>query len=109
MRKQAHDEREALYALNDVDGIIFKLKQDPRITTVGRFFKKIQHRRVASVDQRRFGGNESRGSQALSVRGFRATGATESVLCELAGGAASCSSRDQWALASQREKQSPIR
>jgi lipopolysaccharide/colanic/teichoic acid biosynthesis glycosyltransferase len=40
MRNNAHQDRVSLYSQSDVDGIIFKLKADPRITPLGRLLRK---------------------------------------------------------------------
>lgn len=41
MRPNAHGLRSRLFQINDVeDGILFKMKRDPRITRVGRFLRK---------------------------------------------------------------------
>ncbi|MFZ0492722.1 MAG: sugar transferase [Acidimicrobiia bacterium] len=40
MRNGAHTELDDLRHLNEVDGPVFKIKDDPRITAVGRFMRK---------------------------------------------------------------------
>ncbi len=40
MEPDAHQKRDSLLELNDVDGIIFKMKSDPRVTKCGRFLRK---------------------------------------------------------------------
>jgi lipopolysaccharide/colanic/teichoic acid biosynthesis glycosyltransferase len=40
MRNGAHTELDDLQHLNEVDGPVFKIKDDPRITPVGRFMRK---------------------------------------------------------------------
>lgn len=40
MRKGAEEERDRLAALSEVDGPIFKIREDPRVTRVGRFLRK---------------------------------------------------------------------
>lgn len=41
MRPNAEQMRAELEALNEMDGPVFKLKHDPRITRVGRFLRKV--------------------------------------------------------------------
>ncbi|MGH9325239.1 MAG: sugar transferase [Terriglobia bacterium] len=41
MRVGADLDREALEALNEMDGPVFKIKNDPRCTTAGRFMRKL--------------------------------------------------------------------
>ncbi|MCZ7670296.1 MAG: sugar transferase [Chloroflexi bacterium] len=36
----AHEQKAALEALNEADGPLFKIKDDPRLTRVGRFIRK---------------------------------------------------------------------
>jgi len=40
MVPDAHQRRQTLFSSNEVDGIIFKLRQDPRITRMGRWLRK---------------------------------------------------------------------
>lgn len=40
MTEGAEDEIEKLAALNEADGLIFKIKNDPRITRIGRFIRR---------------------------------------------------------------------
>jgi exopolysaccharide biosynthesis polyprenyl glycosylphosphotransferase len=40
MRTEADREKEALSAANEVDGPLFKIRDDPRVTKVGRFLRK---------------------------------------------------------------------
>jgi len=40
MRADAHRRREELEALNEMDGPVFKIRDDPRCTAVGRFMRK---------------------------------------------------------------------
>ena len=40
MRQSAETEREKLLSLNESDGPFFKIREDPRITRVGRFIRK---------------------------------------------------------------------
>lgn len=40
MYADAEDRLEALYSLNEKDGPVFKIKNDPRVTRVGRFIRK---------------------------------------------------------------------
>jgi lipopolysaccharide/colanic/teichoic acid biosynthesis glycosyltransferase len=41
MRVQAHDERENIIHLNEVSGPVFKIRNDPRLTKVGRLMRKL--------------------------------------------------------------------
>jgi lipopolysaccharide/colanic/teichoic acid biosynthesis glycosyltransferase len=45
MRLNAEAERYGLIDLNEIDGPVFKIRQDPRLTTVGRFIRR------ASIDE----------------------------------------------------------
>jgi len=40
MHEGAEEEQEALVDLDEVDGVIFKIRDDPRLTRVGRFLRK---------------------------------------------------------------------
>ncbi len=40
MRQDAEKEREALLAANEMDGPVFKIREDPRVTPVGRFLRR---------------------------------------------------------------------
>ena len=41
MRKDAHERRAEVEKLNEMDGPVFKIKNDPRVTPVGRFLRKL--------------------------------------------------------------------
>lgn len=41
MRRQAHDERDNVIHLNEVSGPVFKIRDDPRLTRVGRLMRKL--------------------------------------------------------------------
>jgi exopolysaccharide biosynthesis polyprenyl glycosylphosphotransferase len=40
MYQGAHQQRDALLAHNDHDGVLFKIRKDPRITPIGRFLRR---------------------------------------------------------------------
>jgi len=40
MREGAEEEQEKLMALNEADGVFFKIRDDPRVTRVGRFLRR---------------------------------------------------------------------
>jgi lipopolysaccharide/colanic/teichoic acid biosynthesis glycosyltransferase len=41
MRRQAHDDRDHVIHLNEVSGPVFKIRDDPRLTRVGRLIRKL--------------------------------------------------------------------
>ena len=41
MRRQAHDDRNNVIHLNEVSGPVFKIREDPRLTRVGRLMRKL--------------------------------------------------------------------
>jgi lipopolysaccharide/colanic/teichoic acid biosynthesis glycosyltransferase len=41
MRRQAHDDRDNMIHLNEVSGPVFKIREDPRLTRVGRLMRKL--------------------------------------------------------------------
>jgi lipopolysaccharide/colanic/teichoic acid biosynthesis glycosyltransferase len=41
MRRQAHDDRGDVIHLNEVSGPVFKIREDPRLTPVGRLIRKL--------------------------------------------------------------------
>ena len=41
MRRQAHDDRDNVIHLNEVSGPVFKIREDPRLTRVGRLMRKL--------------------------------------------------------------------
>jgi lipopolysaccharide/colanic/teichoic acid biosynthesis glycosyltransferase len=41
MRQQAHDDRDEVIHLNEVSGPVFKIREDPRLTRVGRLIRKL--------------------------------------------------------------------
>jgi len=41
MRRQAHDDRDNVIHLNEVSGPVFKIRDDPRLTRVGRLMRKL--------------------------------------------------------------------
>jgi lipopolysaccharide/colanic/teichoic acid biosynthesis glycosyltransferase len=41
MRRQAHDDRDDVIHLNEVSGPVFKIRDDPRLTRVGRLMRKL--------------------------------------------------------------------
>ena len=41
MRRQAHDDRDDVIHLNEVSGPVFKIREDPRLTRVGRLIRKL--------------------------------------------------------------------
>lgn len=41
MRRQAHDDRVNVIHLNEVSGPVFKIREDPRLTRVGRLMRKL--------------------------------------------------------------------
>jgi lipopolysaccharide/colanic/teichoic acid biosynthesis glycosyltransferase len=41
MRRQAHDDRDHVIHLNEVSGPVFKIREDPRLTRVGRLIRKL--------------------------------------------------------------------
>jgi lipopolysaccharide/colanic/teichoic acid biosynthesis glycosyltransferase len=41
MSRQAHDDRDNVIHLNEVSGPVFKIREDPRLTRVGRYVRKL--------------------------------------------------------------------
>ena len=52
MVADAEARKRQLLALNEQDGPAFKIKDDPRVTRLGRFLRSHQHRRVAAIVER---------------------------------------------------------
>lgn len=40
MRTHAHAQREEMFSKNEMDGLVFKMKNDPRVTSLGRFLRR---------------------------------------------------------------------
>ena len=49
----AEARREDLLGLSDGNGVLFKMRDDPRVTRVGRIIRRLLDRRAAAADQRR--------------------------------------------------------
>lgn len=60
MCPDAEQKLKDLMERNEKDGPVFKMKNDPRITRVGKFLRKDQHRRAAPAFQCAEGRNEHR-------------------------------------------------
>lgn len=70
MVQDAEARKDELKALNEVDGPVFKIKKDPRVTKIGRFLRKVQPRRTAATAERAQGRHEpGRTATADPVRG----------------------------------------
>ena len=52
MTADAPARQKELEGLNEADGAIFKISEDPRVTRVGRFLRKFSHRRAAAALER---------------------------------------------------------
>ena len=52
MYVDAEDRLAALVDQNETDGMLFKIRDDPRVFPVGRFLRASSHRRAAAADQR---------------------------------------------------------
>ena len=48
----AHAMRHSVMHLNEVDGPVFKIRNDPRLHPLGRFLRRTEHRRASESHQR---------------------------------------------------------
>ena len=52
MVSNAEEKLKELLSQNEIQGAMFKMKDDPRITRVGKIHPENEHRRAAAADQR---------------------------------------------------------
>ena len=72
MCPDAEEQLNELLSQNQMDGPVFKIKGDPRITWVGRFLTQDQSGRAATAAQRAAGRYEHRGAAPRTAPGGRA-------------------------------------
>ena len=61
---------------NESDGLLFKMRTDPRVTPVGRVLRRTLPRRAAAAVERRPGRHVARRAPAAAAEGVRASTTT---------------------------------